>query len=431
MPSFGDVIHELVNICAKDCAKDVNEITRSVLLKIATSYEIYDEAYDEFQAAIPYLTERRAVDVNALEEPDFSSIMEFLEDKLLHLCSVFSTPSTNVFLHTKLDARKIHLIWTSILQNLPSNLCSGSVDVMRSFVRNGFDVKNALFRVCFSNLFFGTRCFEESFNDLLEILEIFMDHGARLNPLPGSEEQPFLHGVLSVHSEFFDENETRPTLYGFFTKCIKRGVDPKLCSVDWLHDDLLFAVCHYYNADDKNDLIEYLCDCGAGASLYRNNGADLWLLLSCRSGNELAQPRSNEVLLTLLRRGLRTGCVDKDGNNVLHMYFRPYITNNKIEGCCMFVRLCALDNLKFWDVLDALLDAGVPVHHVNNVGETPFDLFKCIIRNILQDDVEPCSQCFKRHCMEGPSSIFVKLKAQLTRVGKYTKRLSPLSFAIN
>ena len=428
-PSPKDVIQEILDICNVGNSGG-NGVARNVFMEVARSHEVR-EPNDKYFAVISYLTKCRGVNVNALRKPDFYRLVDCLENILLHVCSIFNTPETNVFLHAKLTAKKFNLLWKKILQVLPSNVCSGSVDVIRSFVRRGCDVSEALYRVDFLNLLEYKPCSPQYFNDLLEIFEIFVDHGARVNPLPHLNELPFLQGILLAHNVSFYASKTRPKLSGFIKKCIQRGVDPKSAFIDakGRKEDLFLAVCDIYEEDDKNQLIEYLCDCGADDSLYRKNGLDLWLRLSNRSDHELTSPRFNETLLLLLRRGLRTSCIDRKGNTVLRMYFHLYLDHFYLEDCCKYDWFRELNEVKFWDVLDALLDTGVQVNHANKRGPTTLRAFKRLMPRGYEDAlVTICSKCCEKYAgKDAGQSEAVNPDAELTRVRHFIDRLSPLS----
>ena len=78
-----------------------------------------------------------------------------------------------------------------------------------------------------------------------------------------------------------------------------------------------------------------------------------------------------------------------------------------MEGCCFTRLLCTLDELKFWDVLSALLDSGVQANHLNNKGEIPLDLLKDIMQRSVENDEEGfCSKCIERYIVEPPSFDF-------------------------
>ena len=275
-------------------------------------------------------------------------------------------------------------------------------------------------------------CPPERFNDLLEVLEIFMHLGTRFNPLPGSEELPFLQGVVRVMcSNIFSGNENSPSLYDFITKCIHRGADPKLSGPSAYsgreREDLLLEVCRDYHAQDKRKLIEFLCDYGADASLYKKDGEDLWsgLMMSMNSC-QLTRPCFNEAVLTLLQRGLPIGFIDPDGNNVLHLYCRLYV-DKPAEGCCQYGWFRELEESKFLDVIDALLAAGVETTHVNDQGEIPFHAFMRIVRagyQLFNESV--CAECRQRYIDAEPRTASLDIK--LLRVLKYVDLLSQGGF---
>ena len=113
-------------------------------------------------------------------------LCSLLQGILPYVCSVFSTPETNVFLHATLNIDRINLIWEMILQKFPKNIHHGSANLIRSFIANeNVHVEND----AISNVLAGGfRVYHPSalkcFNDYLQVLDTFIDHGARLNPLP-------------------------------------------------------------------------------------------------------------------------------------------------------------------------------------------------------------------------------------------------------
>lgn len=397
LPTFAEAVHELLDICAESCnsVEVSNTLMTKVLLKIAERSSYISDEYEQTYHFLRYLIDRRRVDVNAMSESEFKQLMECFKYSLTYFCSLFSTPVTGVFLHVTLNPTKLNLLWEFVIENVLFSIGEEMFELVHSFLRNGFDAGNALF-LTITDPWVHDGISPRNFSYLLELVELYMDNGARLNPFPNSPQALFLQKILIVHSVIDGE---RPEMLGFIKMCTHRGMDPKVtgCLKDE-REDLLMTVCRYYNADDLSEVIEFLYSRGAHSSLYTNSGAGVWSRLLCSSNRrQLTLPCFNKTILTLIRRGLRTYYVDPEGNNLLYL-FLYWDSNDFRGGCCRYGWLRKLTESKYWNVLHTLLDAGVQASHVNKHGETPLHaLLNSILRctKFLEEPV--CFMCCREH----------------------------------
>ena len=123
---------------------------------------------------------------------------------------------------------------------------------------------------------------------------------------------------------------------------------------------------------------------------------------------------------------------------MLQIYFRMYSSGKYFpdKRCCQYGWFHHLDELKFWDVLDALLDGGVEVNHVNNKGKTPLRAFEKIKPHGYELDMDSvCSENCRKYVSEEESRMFFYLRygaieenlapnTYLTRMRNYQHRLS-------